>query len=69
MPDVLSKEAKSAIAEKFEVHARGAGGIIELAESLPEDDGSVLWGLVTCQIGSGTFARTKYVLINLAGQG
>ena len=52
---------------KFQVLARGAGGIEELSSELPEDDSSVVWGLVTCIIGSGTFARTKYVKVNLSG--
>jgi len=55
------------LAAKFSVHSRGAGGIVELGESLPTDDSCVLFGLVTCIIGSGTFARTKYVMINLSG--
>jgi hypothetical protein len=63
----MSPEARQAIASKFSVLARGAGGIGELAESLPEDDASVLWGLVTCIIGSGTFARTKYVMVSMSG--
>ena len=56
-----------ATAEKFQVLARGAGGIEELSSELPEDDASVVWGLVTCIIGSGTFARTKYIKVNLSG--
>ena len=55
------------IVSKFQVLARGAGGIEELSSELPEDDSSVVWGLVTCIIGSGTFARTKYVKVNLSG--
>ena len=61
------QEVIAATAEKFQVLARGAGGIEELSSELPEDDASVVWGLVTCIIGSGTFARTKYVKVNLSG--
>ena len=60
-------EVIAATAEKFQVLARGAGGIEELSSELPEDDASVVWGLVTCIIGSGTFARTKYIKVNLSG--
>ena len=63
----MSNEQRELLGEKFNVVARGAGGIGELGENLPEDDASVLWGLVTCTIGSGTFARTKYVMIALSG--
>lgn len=62
-----SLDVGDALARKFSVFSRGAGGIEELAEVLPEDDSKVLFGLVTCIIGSGTFARTKYVMINLSG--
>lgn len=51
----------------FEVISRGPGGIEELAAALPQDDAAVRWGLVQCVIGSGTFARTRYVLVNLMG--
>jgi len=64
---MATHEVIKATAEKFQVLARGAGGIEELSSELPEDDASVVWGLVTCIIGSGTFARTKYVKVNLSG--
>tara|TARA_B110001452_G_scaffold198054_1_gene167974 strand:+ start:1413 stop:2810 length:1398 start_codon:yes stop_codon:yes gene_type:complete len=63
----MPPEVRAAVAEKFVITGRGAGGIGEMASELPEDDASVLWGLVTCVIGSGTFARTKYVMVSVAG--
>ena len=53
--------------DKFSVIARGAGGIEELASELPAEDNAVMWGLVQCIIGSRTFARVKYVLLNFSG--
>jgi len=63
----MPPEVRAAVAGKFIITGRGGGGISEMASELPEDDASVLWGLVTCVIGSGTFARTKYVLVSMAG--
>jgi hypothetical protein len=49
----------------FVTLGRGHGGIDDLAKSL--DEKSVMWGLVSQQVGSGSMARNKYVFLYFSG--
>ena len=49
----------------FVVVAHGAGGVDELRASL--NDSEVMFGLLRSAVGSGLFARTKFVLVHFRG--
>lgn len=54
-----------AAAEPVKVLGVGSGGVDELRASL--NDRAVAWALLRFQVGSGTFARTKFVVIQCNG--
>lgn len=52
--------------EPMRVLGVGAGGVEELAKRL--DSGTVSWALLRFQVGGGTFARVKWVVIHCNGE-
>jgi len=49
----------------LEVVGRGGGGVEEMATFLRDEE--VMWGLLRFELGSGSFARTKIVLLHFNG--
>merc|ERR1719343_1815135 len=44
----------------------GSGGVQELQQQI--DEGNVAWALLRFQVGSGAFARTKFVAVHINGE-
>jgi len=65
LPKAVAGGSKSA-ALPMCVRACGAGGVEELSGAL--DDSMVCWGLLRFQVGSGTYARNKMVIIHFNGE-
>jgi len=61
-----SKRHLAGATEPAKVLGIGAGGIVELSQSV--SDKSVAWALLRFQVGSGTFMRTKHVTIHCNGE-
>lgn len=59
------KREASGASQPLEVRATGAGGVEELARHL--DSSAVSWALLRFQVGSGTFARMKLVVVHCNG--
>lgn len=59
------KREASGASEPVSVLGTGAGGAEELARHL--DSGAVSWAVLRFQVGSGTFARSKLVIVHCNG--
>jgi len=65
-PRVGVKRVGSLSTAPVSVLAVGAGGVEELCEKL--DDGSICWALLRFEVGTGSFARVKFVSVHFNGE-